>query len=113
MSTACSTLPAGSCAPWQLPLDRPAGSLGAMQRRIRYSIADGDASRPDRRQGFQTQEGAPPLGGRATSLDHVLLRHAGLSDLKAELEQLAMDGGCSLFLRDSPPLSSSSKLVSN
>src|SRR4029450_1738484 len=33
---------------------------------------------------------APSLGRRATSLDHVL-RDAGLSDLKAELEQLAMD----------------------
>src|SRR5262249_61680357 len=29
MSPACSKLPAGSCAPWQLPLDRRAGSLGA------------------------------------------------------------------------------------
>src|SRR6266496_3259102 len=37
-----------------------------------------------------TQEGAPSLGRRSTSLDHVL-RDAGLSDLKAELEQLAMD----------------------
>src|SRR5712692_11526099 len=37
-----------------------------------------------------TQEGAPALGRRSTSLDHVL-RDAGLSDLKAELEQLAMD----------------------
>jgi hypothetical protein len=37
-----------------------------------------------------TQEGAPSLGRRATSLDHVL-RDAGLSDHKAELEQLAMD----------------------
>jgi hypothetical protein len=37
-----------------------------------------------------TQEGAPPLGRRPGSLDHVL-RDAGLSDLKAELEQLAMD----------------------
>src|SRR2546430_9823943 len=36
------------------------------------------------------QEGAPSLGRRAASLDHVL-RHAGLSDLEAELEQLAMD----------------------
>jgi hypothetical protein len=35
-------------------------------------------------------EGAPSLGRRATSLDHVL-RDAGLSDHKAELEQLAMD----------------------
>src|SRR6266576_7146389 len=33
-----------------------------------------------------TQEGAPSLGRRSTSLDHVL-RHAGLSDLEAELEQ--------------------------
>src|SRR5258708_15728832 len=37
-----------------------------------------------------TQEGAPSLGRRSTSLDHVL-RDAGLSDLKAKLEQLAMD----------------------
>src|SRR5947199_10798641 len=37
-----------------------------------------------------TQEGAPSLGGRPGSLDHVL-RDAGLSDLKAECEQLAMD----------------------
>jgi hypothetical protein len=37
-----------------------------------------------------TQEGAPPWGGWAASLDHIL-RDAGLSDLKAELEQLAMD----------------------
>src|SRR6266436_3136000 len=37
-----------------------------------------------------TQEGAPALGRRSVSLDHVL-RDAGLSDLKAELEQLAMD----------------------
>src|SRR5213080_2948500 len=37
-----------------------------------------------------TQEGAPALGWRSTSLDHVL-RDAGLSDLKAELEQLPMD----------------------
>jgi hypothetical protein len=37
-----------------------------------------------------TQEGAPSLGGRPASLDHVL-RDAGLSDLEAELEQLAMD----------------------
>jgi hypothetical protein len=36
-----------------------------------------------------TQEGAPSLGGRFASLDHI--RGAGLSDLKAELEQLAMD----------------------
>src|SRR5207253_10541216 len=35
-----------------------------------------------------TQEGAPPLGRRSTSLDHVF-RHARLSDLEAELEQLA------------------------
>src|SRR5207249_11346753 len=32
-----------------------------------------------------TQEGAPALGRRSRSLDHVL-RDAGLSDLKAELE---------------------------
>jgi pimeloyl-ACP methyl ester carboxylesterase len=37
-----------------------------------------------------TQEGGPALGRRSTSLDHVL-RHAGLSDLEAELEQLAMN----------------------
>src|SRR5207302_10525006 len=37
-----------------------------------------------------TQEGAPSLGGRPGSLDHVL-RDARLSDLKAEFEQLAMD----------------------
>src|SRR5438128_1947597 len=37
-----------------------------------------------------TQEGAPALGRRSRSLDHVL-RDARLSDLKAELEQLAMD----------------------
>ena len=36
-----------------------------------------------------TQEGAPPEG-RSASLDHIL-RDAGLSDLKAELEQFAMD----------------------
>src|SRR5215467_14309309 len=36
------------------------------------------------------QEGAPSLGGRPGSLDHVL-RDAGLSDLKAKLEQLAVD----------------------
>src|SRR5260370_39658985 len=37
-----------------------------------------------------TQEGAPSVGRRSTSLDHVL-RDARLSDLEAELEQLAMD----------------------
>src|SRR4030081_2376288 len=37
-----------------------------------------------------TQEDAPALGRRSTSLAHVL-RDAGLSDLEAELEQLAMD----------------------
>ena len=37
-----------------------------------------------------TQEGAPPRGGWAASLDHIL-RDAGLSGLKAELEQLAVD----------------------
>ena len=36
------------------------------------------------------QEGTPCLRGRTASLDHVL-RDAGLSDLEAELEQLAMD----------------------
>src|SRR5215831_13414346 len=37
-----------------------------------------------------TQEGAPSRGRRSAPLDHIL-RDAGLSDLKAELEQLAMD----------------------
>src|SRR5436190_15381546 len=37
-----------------------------------------------------TQEGAPSLGRRSASLDRVLC-NAGLSDLKAELEELAMD----------------------
>src|SRR5947208_5633614 len=37
-----------------------------------------------------TQEGAPSLGWRSTLLDHVL-RDARLSDLEAELEQLAMN----------------------
>src|SRR5260221_10037026 len=37
-----------------------------------------------------TQEGGPALGRRSTSLDHVL-RDAGLRDLEAELEQLAMN----------------------
>jgi len=37
-----------------------------------------------------TQEGEPPLAGRSMPFDHVL-GDAGLSDLKAELEQLAMD----------------------
>src|SRR5213592_2972009 len=41
-----------------------------------------------------TQEGAPALGRRSASLDHVL-RDARLSDLEAELEQLAMDARCS------------------
>ena len=36
------------------------------------------------------QEGAPGLGGRSLSLDHVL-GDACLSDLEAELEKLAMD----------------------
>ena len=40
--------------------------------------------------GVVTQEGEPSLGRWPGSLDHVL-RDAGLSDLKAELEQLAMD----------------------
>src|SRR5262245_59040458 len=39
-----------------------------------------------------TQEGAPCLGGRPRSLDHVF-RDARLSDFKAELEQLTMDTG--------------------
>ena len=38
-----------------------------------------------------TKEGAPSLGRRSASLAHIL-RDAGLSDLKAELDQLAMDG---------------------
>src|SRR3979409_2390806 len=37
-----------------------------------------------------TQEAAPSLRGRFASLDQIL-RDAGLSDLKAELEQLAVD----------------------
>src|SRR5262249_49472423 len=37
-----------------------------------------------------TQEGAPSLGRRAKSLHHIL-RDAGLTDIEAELEQLAMD----------------------
>ena len=37
-----------------------------------------------------SQEAAPPRGGRSVSLDHIL-RDAGLSDLKAELAQLAVD----------------------
>src|SRR6266481_5421757 len=41
---------------------------------------------------MDTQEGAPSLGGRPGSLDHVL-RDTGLSDFKAEFEQLAMDTG--------------------
>src|SRR5436189_2982333 len=41
-----------------------------------------------------TQEGAPALGRRSTSLDHVL-RDARLSDFEAKLEQLAMDARCS------------------
>jgi hypothetical protein len=51
-----------------------------------------------------TQEGAPPLGRRATLLDHVL-RDAGLSDLEAELEQFAMDAGRSpqRIFRAHPP----------
>jgi hypothetical protein len=40
--------------------------------------------------GMVTQEGAPGLGGRPRSLDHVF-RDARLSDFKAELEQLTMD----------------------
>src|SRR5207247_2194360 len=39
-----------------------------------------------------TQEGASSLGGRPGSLEHVL-RDPGLSDSKAEFEQLAMDTG--------------------
>jgi hypothetical protein len=37
-----------------------------------------------------TQEGAPFLGRRSTSLHHVL-RDAGLTDLEAELEQRTMN----------------------
>jgi hypothetical protein len=37
-----------------------------------------------------TQEGAPSLGRRSISFDHIL-RNAGLTDLEAELEQLAMN----------------------
>src|ERR1700675_891529 len=37
-----------------------------------------------------TQEGAPSRGGRSTAPEHIL-RDAGLSDLKAKLEQLAVD----------------------
>src|SRR5258705_11104563 len=37
-----------------------------------------------------TQEGAPSRGRRTASLDH-RLREAGLSDLKSELAQLAID----------------------
>jgi hypothetical protein len=37
-----------------------------------------------------TEEGTPSLGRRSTSLDHVL-RDAGLTDLEAELEKLAMN----------------------
>ena len=36
------------------------------------------------------QEGAPPRGGWSASLDHILC-DAGLSDFKAEPEQLAVD----------------------
>src|ERR1700731_2219567 len=51
-----------------------------------------------------TQEGAPALGRRSESLDHVL-RDAGLSDLKAKLEQLAMDarGSPQRIFRAHPP----------
>src|SRR5260370_19147496 len=51
-----------------------------------------------------TQEGAPSLGRRSTSLDHVL-RDAGLRDLEAELEQLAMDARRTpqLIFRAHPP----------
>src|SRR5262249_15047710 len=42
---------------------------------------------------MDVQKGPPSLGRWSTSLDHVL-RDAGLSDLKAELEQLAMDARC-------------------
>src|SRR5712671_5147765 len=37
-----------------------------------------------------TQKGAPSRGGRSASLEYIP-RDAGLSDLKAELEQLTMD----------------------
>src|SRR3954452_15169028 len=36
------------------------------------------------------RKASPPRGGRSASLDHIL-RDAGLSDFKAELEQLAVD----------------------
>ena len=38
------------------------------------------------------QEGAPSLTWRSTPLDHIL-GHAGLRDLKPELEQFAVDRG--------------------
>jgi hypothetical protein len=41
-----------------------------------------------------TQESAPSLGRRSTSLDHVL-RDAGPRDIEAKLEQLAVDARCS------------------
>ncbi len=40
-----------------------------------------------------TQEGAPSLARRPTSLDHVLGRRR-LGDFKAELEQFAVDARC-------------------
>jgi hypothetical protein len=53
-------------------------------RRANEQVHGGDVRR------VVTQEGAPSLGWRSTSLDHVL-RDARLSDLEAELEQLAMN----------------------
>jgi hypothetical protein len=47
-------------------------------------VHDGDVRR------MVTKEDAPSLGRRSASLAHIL-RDAGLSDLKAELDQLAMD----------------------
>src|SRR5262249_252968 len=41
-----------------------------------------------------TEKGGPSLGRRSTSLHHVL-RDAGLTDVEAELEQLAMNARCS------------------
>src|SRR5258708_5076316 len=50
------------------------------------------------------QEGAPSLGRRSTSPDHIL-RDAGLSDVEAKLEQLAMDarGSPQRVFRTHPP----------
>jgi hypothetical protein len=43
--------------------------------------------------GVITQEGTPSLAWRSTTLDHIL-GHRRLSDLKAELEQFAVDARC-------------------